>query len=95
VRNRARFPSPGKARGGSLPVDDPLTGDERGVYWASPVIGYDHGGVGEILDNLFARGRVPVHDQGAVVQRIEAFMHEPPTPEARDAYPLSRRYHYD
>jgi len=55
-----------------------------------PVIGYDHGGVGEILGRMFAQGRVPVRDQSAVVQRIEAFMHEPPVPEARVAYPLSR-----
>jgi len=32
VLNRARFSSPGGAQCGSLPVDDPLKGNETGVY---------------------------------------------------------------
>jgi hypothetical protein len=34
VLNKARFPSPGGAQGDSLPVDDPLKGNEKGVYSA-------------------------------------------------------------
>jgi glycosyltransferase involved in cell wall biosynthesis len=35
-----------------------------------PVIGYDHGGVGEILDQLYPQGRVPLKDASALFQAV-------------------------
>ena len=35
-----------------------------------PVIGYDHGGVGEVLDQLYPQGRVPLADAEALYQAV-------------------------
>ncbi|MDX1572348.1 MAG: glycosyltransferase, partial [Xanthomonadales bacterium] len=43
-----------------------------------PVIGYDHGGVGEILARLYPQGRVPVGDGRILVERIRSFLADPP-----------------
>jgi glycosyltransferase involved in cell wall biosynthesis len=45
-----------------------------------PVIGYDHGGVGEILTVLYPEGRVPLGDVDAVVGRLS----QPLTPVAEN-----------
>lgn len=46
-----------------------------------PVIGYDHGGTGEILRSLFPAGVVPVGDIDAAAARCAAFLDKrPPVP---------------
>lgn len=55
-----------------------------------PVIGYEHGGVGEILRELFPAGCVPAGDVDAVVERICAFMQNPPRVAQHHAYPLTQ-----
>ena len=35
-----------------------------------PVVGYDHGGVGEVLADLFPEGRVPLGDTAAAADRV-------------------------
>lgn len=55
-----------------------------------PVIGYDHGGVGEVLATVFPAGRVPVGDTGAVATRAAAFLRQRPRLPETTAYPLSR-----
>ena len=35
-----------------------------------PVVGYDHGGVGEILEAQFPAGRVPVGDVNCLADRV-------------------------
>lgn len=37
-----------------------------------PVVGYDHGGVGEVLEQVFPEGRVPVSRPEAVADRLAA-----------------------
>ncbi|MCP3662871.1 MAG: glycosyltransferase family 4 protein [Gammaproteobacteria bacterium] len=44
-----------------------------------PVIGYDHGGVGEILEKLFPQGRVPLNDSKKL-QAVTASLLESPQP---------------
>ena len=43
----------------------------------TPVVGYDHGGVGEILEAVYPEGRVPVGDHGAIADKLEAVLAEP------------------
>ena len=46
-----------------------------------PVIGYDHGGTGEILRSIFPAGVVPVGDIEAAAERCAAFLQQrPPLP---------------
>jgi|LNFM01.1.fsa_nt_gb glycosyltransferase involved in cell wall biosynthesis len=46
-----------------------------------PVIGYDHGGTGEILRSIFPAGVVPVGDIDAAAERCAAFLQQrPPLP---------------
>lgn len=46
-----------------------------------PVIGYDHGGTGEILRSIFPAGVVPVGDIDAAAERCAAFLEKrPPVP---------------
>lgn len=48
-----------------------------------PVIGYDHGGVGEILAELFPAGRVAMGDVDELTKRVEHFLHKtPPIPNS-------------
>lgn len=42
-----------------------------------PVVGYEHGGVGEILGHVYPGGRVAVGDTGAVVDRLAAILDDP------------------
>jgi glycosyltransferase involved in cell wall biosynthesis len=39
-----------------------------------PVVGYDHGGVAEILQALYPRGAVPVRDTDAAAKQVEAIL---------------------
>lgn len=45
-----------------------------------PVIGYDHGGVGEQLASMFPAGRVPLRDAGCLLQTTRALLVQPPVP---------------
>lgn len=55
----------------------------------TPVAGYDHGGVGEILSALYPAGRVPLGDDAALVERAGALLDAPPAPPA--SHPFSLR----
>jgi len=56
-----------------------------------PVIGYDHGGVGEILADVYPAGLVPPRDLDALTDRIRQFLTDgaPPVP-AEHPYTLER-----
>ena len=43
----------------------------------TPVVGYDHGGVGEILANVYPEGRVPVGDSGALAAKLADTLADP------------------
>jgi glycosyltransferase involved in cell wall biosynthesis len=55
-----------------------------------PVVGYDLGGVGEVLARAFPVGRVPAGDVGAAAERAAAFLAEPPEVPADPGFPLAR-----
>ncbi|MGE0378882.1 MAG: glycosyltransferase, partial [Planctomycetaceae bacterium] len=44
-----------------------------------PVVGYDHGGVGEILRTVYPQGAVPRGDAAALRRRVAALLGERPT----------------
>lgn len=55
-----------------------------------PVLGYDHGGVGEQLAELFPEGRVPVGHTQDAVERLATWMKEgTPTPRWPHAWDLN------
>ena len=43
-----------------------------------PVLGYDHGGVGELLRELYPAGCVPPRDLDAACERAKALLNDPP-----------------
>lgn len=43
----------------------------------TPVVGYDHGGVGEILDAVYPDGRVRVGDQAGAADRLAGILADP------------------
>ncbi len=45
-----------------------------------PVIGYDHGGVGEVLAGSFPEGRVTAGDEEALLSKVRVFRSHPPRP---------------
>jgi glycosyltransferase involved in cell wall biosynthesis len=45
-----------------------------------PVLGYDHGGVAELLRGAYPEGRVPVGDEEALLTRVLEFMRQAPRP---------------
>ncbi len=48
----------------------------------TPVVGYDHGGVGEILQAVYPHGRVPVGDRRALACRLDEVLVKPwPVPD--------------
>lgn len=55
-----------------------------------PVVGYDHGGVGEILSAMFPQGAVPVGDVGAAADVIERINAQSLRVVRPNAFPLSR-----
>lgn len=44
-----------------------------------PVLGYAHGGVGELLQELFPAGAVPLNDHDRLAAQAAAFLQKPPT----------------
>lgn len=54
-----------------------------------PVVGWDHGGVGEVLAALQPEGRVAPGDRAALAERARAFLRHPPAPPRRIPYTLS------
>ncbi|HSS63808.1 MAG TPA: glycosyltransferase family 4 protein [Gammaproteobacteria bacterium] len=55
-----------------------------------PVVGYDHGGVGEILGAMFPQGAVPVGDVRAAADVIERIQTNELRVKRPNAFPLSR-----
>ena len=53
-----------------------------------PVIGYDQGGVGEILQTMFPEGRVAPGDVAAVTAKAREFIENPPQVRHENPYPL-------
>ncbi len=53
-----------------------------------PVVGYGHGGVGEILDRMFPQGAVPAGDVQAATSRVEEFMRRPCIVPRENPFPL-------
>jgi glycosyltransferase involved in cell wall biosynthesis len=53
-----------------------------------PVVGYDHGGVGEVLGTVFPAGLVAPGDWRAMGDRIAAFASAPPRVERTEAFTL-------
>lgn len=45
-----------------------------------PVLGYDHGGVGEVLQQAYPEGRVPAGDEEALFAKVLALRDDPPRP---------------
>ena len=54
-----------------------------------PVVGYDHGGVGEILGNCFPEGRVPRGDTEAAARVLDEVLHGFVLPAPVEGYRLS------
>lgn len=48
------------------------------LYLATPVIGWDHGGVGETLGICFPQGRVSLNDNQQLLITTQAFLQHPP-----------------
>ncbi|WP_028770535.1 glycosyltransferase [Silanimonas lenta] len=55
----------------------------------TPVLGWDHGGVGEQLAALQPEGAVPVGDAAALLERARALLAAPPAPPAHIPYTLA------
>ncbi len=55
----------------------------------TPVAGYDHGGVGEILANLFPQGRVPLGDADTLHHTVGALLDTPPEIPENHHYTLA------
>ncbi|MFO7581290.1 glycosyltransferase family 4 protein, partial [Guyparkeria sp.] len=53
-----------------------------------PVLGYDHGGVGEQLARVYPAGRVPVVDVTAAIERLEEW-HTEGAPMVEQAVPFT------
>lgn len=55
-----------------------------------PVIGYEHGGVGEILDALLPSGKIPLGDTEGAINLIKAWETHPVKPEKTYPFTLAR-----
>jgi glycosyltransferase involved in cell wall biosynthesis len=55
-----------------------------------PVIGYDHGGTGEILEKIFPAGMITKHDVKAAAELILDFMKSPPLVPDKNPYTLQQ-----
>ena len=51
-----------------------------------PTVGYDHGGVGEILSEMFPQGRVALNDESALDNTVRRLLEENSTPAVSDAF---------
>lgn len=58
-----------------------------------PVVGYDHGGVGEQLAAILPEGRVPVGDIDEVARRVRSWIEHPPSIPIDQPYTLERMLH--
>ena len=56
----------------------------------TPVVGYDHGGTGEILAAMFPQGRCPPGDVDAAAARITRLREAPLVPAAEHPFSLQR-----
>jgi glycosyltransferase involved in cell wall biosynthesis len=54
-----------------------------------PVLGYAHGGVGELLTDLYPAGRVPPGDRAKLVERAAELMRAAPAIQPLTRYRLS------
>ncbi|MEM1212338.1 MAG: glycosyltransferase family 4 protein [Planctomycetota bacterium] len=60
------------------------------VRLGRPVVGYDHGGVGEVLASVYPEGRTPLSDRRALAERLADVAHgRIPPPQPTDHYLLS------
>ncbi len=53
-----------------------------------PVIGYDHGGVGEVLASLYPEGRVPLGDVAALADKVAQMLADPVAVPPVDSFTL-------
>ncbi|MCP3867248.1 MAG: glycosyltransferase family 4 protein [Gammaproteobacteria bacterium] len=53
-----------------------------------PVVGYDHGGVGEVLARIFPEGRVPLDSQECLLEKTLEFLDTPPLVPPFEAFTL-------
>jgi glycosyltransferase involved in cell wall biosynthesis len=51
-----------------------------------PVVGYDHGGVGEILSALYPQGKTPLKDAKALVQTVSAVLASGVRPQGNQTF---------
>ncbi|TWU28185.1 glycosyltransferase family 4 protein [Bythopirellula polymerisocia] len=59
------------------------------VKLGRPTLGYDHGGVGEVLGKVYPQGRVPLEDTDAMAEKISAvYRGELPPPEPTNEFDL-------
>ena len=56
----------------------------------TPVVGYDHGGVGEILARLYPAGLTPFGDLDALTAKVVALLASAPPVPPEPAFPLQR-----
>lgn len=55
-----------------------------------PTVGYDHGGVGEILQRIYPAGLTPVGDLDRLTERVADLLSGAPPVPSEPAYPLQR-----
>lgn len=55
---------------------------------STPVIGYDHGGVGEILDIILPEGKIPLGDIAAATEKINQWQETAPQPKQTHPFTL-------
>lgn len=58
-----------------------------------PVIGYEHGGVGEILHEIFPQGKVSFGDISSIAVKIEQWQKHPEQPPKNNAFTLEKMLH--
>ncbi len=54
-----------------------------------PVLGFDHGGVSETLGTIFPEGLVELNDERTLFNKVQKFLHKPPTVPQKHPYLLS------
>ncbi len=54
-----------------------------------PVVGWDHGGVGEVLGDLYPQGRVPLADINGLMQRVTNCLGQIPEGDVDERYTLA------
>jgi glycosyltransferase involved in cell wall biosynthesis len=53
-----------------------------------PVVGYDHGGVGEILERIYPTGKVALHDHNALYKKVSQLLDVPVVVDEHDQFRL-------